>query len=167
MQLKPAVNDKNSHQVMMHKTVLGPCWSASADFWQEEIPPPLQATLHVRTNFQKRWCNKWTPSQKHDTSSICNWPTRLLGLITQTFIMGNGNTTTTYNFPTNRPNANTMFHRATNTPCSLGIQWTADANWKTTKSQTFFSHSYMAPTPSMHTIQQLGLGITKTFSLHI
>ncbi len=60
-----------------------------------------------------------------------------------------------------------MFCRATNTPFHFGILWTVDANWKTTKSQAFFSHSYTAPTPSIHTIQQLELGITKAFSLHI
>jgi hypothetical protein len=49
----------------------------------------------------------------------------------------------------------------------LGILRTADANWKLNKNRNFFGFSYTAPTPTIYTIQQLGLGITKAYSLHI
>jgi hypothetical protein len=88
------------------------------------------------------------------------------GPITRTFLTGN-DTTTIYNFPPNKPNAATMCRRATTPPCPLGILRTADANWKLNKQRLFYGNSYTAPTPSIHTIQQLGLGITKAFSLHI
>ncbi len=88
------------------------------------------------------------------------------GPITRTFLTGNG-TNTTYTFPVNRPNAATMFKRATTTPCPTGILRTADANWKSNRTRTFYGFSYTSPTPSIHTLQQLGLGITKAFSLHI
>ncbi len=63
------------------------------------------------------------------------------------------------------PNAQTMAYRATHDPCPIGILRTADAIWKANKTRTFYGHSYTAPTPSIYTIQQLGLGITKGFSI--
>ena len=33
-------------------------------------------------------------------------------------------------------------------------------------SRRFFGHSYLAPTPFITTIQQLGLSITKAFAVH-
>jgi hypothetical protein len=60
-----------------------------------------------------------------------------------------------------------MFRRATTTPCPTGILRTADANWKLNRTRKFFGHSYTSPSPSIFTIQQLGLGLTKAFSLHI
>ena len=39
--------------------------------------------------------------------------------------------------------------------------------WKLNKTKQFFGNSYTSPTPSIYTIQQLGLGITKAFSTHI
>ncbi len=88
------------------------------------------------------------------------------GPITQTFLTENG-TNSTHIFPTYQPNAASMFHRATTTPCPIGILHTADATWITKLHGKFFRHSYTSPTPSIYTIQQLGLGITKAFLLHI
>ena len=42
------------------------------------------------------------------------------GPITQTFLTENG-TNSTHIFPTYQPNAASMFHRATTTPCPIGI----------------------------------------------
>ena len=42
---------------------------------------------------------------------------------------------------------------------------TADAIWKQNKTRIFYGYSYTAPTTSIYTIQQLGLGITKGFSI--
>jgi hypothetical protein len=61
-------------------------------------------------------------------------------------------------FKSIRPNAKAMYERATSLPAPCRILLEADNNWKQTqKSQPtarrFFGHSYMAPTPSITTIQ--------------
>jgi hypothetical protein len=66
-----------------------------------------------------------------------------------------------YKFKENFPNASIMAFKATTPPCPLGILHTADSIWKQNQSRPFYGYSYTAPTPSIHTIQQLGLGITK------
>jgi len=72
-----------------------------------------------------------------------------------------------YTFPAHRPNAATMFMKSTHAPCPIGILRTADKVWKLSKTRQFFGRSYTAPTPSIYTIQQMGLGITKAFTVHI
>jgi hypothetical protein len=70
-------------------------------------------------------------------------------------------------FRSDRPNASTMLKWATTPPCPLGILTSADHNWKLSQSPTrhpFFGHSHTAPTPSIYTIQQLGLTMTHAFS---
>ncbi len=67
----------------------------------------------------------------------------------------------------NCPNANFMYKRASNPPNTLGILTSADFFWKQWQSPircTFYGHSYTAPTPSIHTLQQLGLAVLKGFS---
>ena len=67
----------------------------------------------------------------------------------------------------NRPYANLMYERASKLPCTLGILTSADFFWKQSDSptrRTFYGNSYTAPTPSIHTIQQLGLAISKSYS---
>ena len=83
-----------------------------------------------------------------------------LGLALQNFLF---HTTTPpkYKFKANVPNASIMAFKATTAPCPLGILQTADHVWKENQTRPFYGHSYTAPTPSIHTIQQLGLGITK------
>ena len=52
-------------------------------------------------------------------------------------------------------------------PCTLGILTSADFFWKRSDSptpRTFHGNSYTAPIPSIHTIQQLGLAISKSYS---
>ncbi len=88
------------------------------------------------------------------------------GPITTTFLQGN-KSSIQYTFQKTRNNAALMFQQATSTPCPLGILRTADANWKQNKNRNFFGFSHTAPTPAIHTMQQLGLGITKAFSIHI
>ena len=62
-----------------------------------------------------------------------------------------------------------MYEKATSIPAPCGILIEADNNWKEiqkTQSTTrrFFGHSYMAPTPSITTIQQIGIGIAHAYS---
>ena len=74
-------------------------------------------------------------------------------------------------FKINRPNAKAMYERATSIPAPSGILLEADYYWKhTQKTQStstirrFFGRSYMAPTPSITTIQQIGIGIAHAYS---
>ena len=69
----------------------------------------------------------------------------------------------------NRPNAKAMYERATSIPAPSGILLEADHNWKHTQQtqstrRRFFGHSYMAPTPSITTTQQIGIGIAHAYS---
>ena len=82
------------------------------------------------------------------------------GLTMQNFLFHTA-TTPCYKFKNNAPNAAIMAFKATTPPCPLGILQSADVIWKKTQNRPFYGHSYTAPTPSLHTIQQLGLGITK------
>jgi hypothetical protein len=76
--------------------------------------------------------------------------------------------TTHRNNKFNRPYANLMYERASKPPCTLGSLTSADFFWKQSDSptrRTFYgTNSYTAPTPSIHTIQQLGLTISKSYS---
>ena len=74
-------------------------------------------------------------------------------------------------FKPNRPNAKAMYDCATTLPASIGIFIEADQRWKQLQAdhpqhnQKFYGLSHYAPTPSITTIQQLGLGIAHAFSL--
>jgi len=60
-----------------------------------------------------------------------------------------------------------MYEQASKPPCTLGILTSADFFWKQSDSSTrhtFYGNSYTAPTPSIHTIQQLGIAISKSYS---
>ena len=50
--------------------------------------------------------------------------------------------------------------------CSSGIIPHAASAWRDTKPRCFFSHSCTATTPHKHTLQQMGLLVTKAFGLH-
>jgi hypothetical protein len=58
-----------------------------------------------------------------------------------------------------------MYDRATNRPAPIGIFIEADQRWKQLQAdqsqqhRTFYGLSHYAPTPSISTIQQLGIGI--------
>ena len=73
-------------------------------------------------------------------------------------------------FKPNRPNAKAMYNRATTLPAPIGIFIEADQQWKQLQAehpqnkQKFYGLSHFAPTPSIATIQQLGLGIVHAFS---
>ena len=73
-------------------------------------------------------------------------------------------------FKSNRPNAKAMYDRATNLPAPIGIFIEADQRWKQLQAdhpqqnRTFYGLSHYAPTPSISTIQQLGVGIAHAFS---
>jgi hypothetical protein len=70
----------------------------------------------------------------------------------------------------NRPNAKAMYKRATTLPAPIGIFIEADQRWKQLQAEhqqhkpKFYGLSHLAPTPSITTIQQCGLGIVHAFS---
>ena len=68
---------------------------------------------------------------------------------------------------TNKPNATSMYSKITTFPSPKGILKLADHNWKISKTRAFYGHSYSAPTPTIHTLQQFGLTIIKAFAIHI
>ncbi len=60
-----------------------------------------------------------------------------------------------------------MYKQASQPPCPLGILAAADLRWSQSASptrQTFFGNLYTAPTPSLYSLQLLGLCISKAFS---
>ena len=70
-------------------------------------------------------------------------------------------------FPSSHPHAAAMYARATTPPFPSGLIPTGAINWKHNKDSQFYGHSYTAPTPHGHTLQKLGLVITKAYGLHL
>ena len=70
-------------------------------------------------------------------------------------------------FPTSKPNASLMYSKLLHYPSPKGILRLADHNWSTSPTRQFYDHSYLAPTPSISTIQKLGRCITKAFAHHV
>ncbi len=66
-----------------------------------------------------------------------------------------------------KPNAQRMYDLAHDSTCPSGIIPTATAVWRESKPRRFYGHSYTAPTPREHTLQQMGLVVTKAFGLHL
>ena len=60
-----------------------------------------------------------------------------------------------------------MYSKHLHYPSPKGVLRLADHNWSTSHTHQFYDHSYLAPTPSITTIQKLGLSITKAFALHV
>ena len=60
-----------------------------------------------------------------------------------------------------------MYSKITTFPSPKGILKLADHNWKISKTRAFYDHSYSAPTPKIHTLQQIGLTIIKASAIHI
>jgi hypothetical protein len=89
-----------------------------------------------------------------------------LGPIARTFLFG---TTphTPLSLPPSRPNAIEMHRRITSFPSPTGILPHADHSWKSQRLRTFYGNSFTAPTPSLSTLQQLGLCVSKSFASHV
>ena len=88
------------------------------------------------------------------------------GPLLQTFLFDT-EPATPISFTTNKPNATSMYSKITTFPSPKGILKLADHNWKISKTRAFYGHSYSAPTPTIHTLQQFGLTIIKAFAIHI
>ncbi|EJK65990.1 hypothetical protein THAOC_13109, partial [Thalassiosira oceanica] len=70
-------------------------------------------------------------------------------------------------FRPDRPNATRMYARASNPPAPHAVVTLASIRWKQNQTRAFYGHSYTAPTPHEHLLQQLGLCFTKAFAIHI
>ncbi|EJK63251.1 hypothetical protein THAOC_16102 [Thalassiosira oceanica] len=70
-------------------------------------------------------------------------------------------------FRQDRPNATRMYARASNPPAPHAVVTLASIRWKQNQTRAFYGHSYTAPTPHEHLLQQLGLCFTKAFAIHI
>jgi hypothetical protein len=88
------------------------------------------------------------------------------GPLLQTFLFDT-NPTTPISFAPTKPNATLMYSKITTFPSPKGILKIADHNWTLTKNCAFYGHSYSAPTPTIHTLQQFGLTIIKAYAIHI
>ncbi len=64
-------------------------------------------------------------------------------------------------FHPSRPNATKMYKRIMTLPCPKGVLPLADHHWIHTRTREFFGHSYSSPTPSITTLQNIGLCISK------
>jgi hypothetical protein len=49
---------------------------------------------------------------------------------------------------------------------NVGGQLLANHNWSLHPTHHFYGHSYLAPTPSITTVQSLGVSLTKAFAHH-
>ena len=70
-------------------------------------------------------------------------------------------------FPASKPNATRMYSKLFQYPSPKGILRLAEHNWNSSPTRQFYDHLYLGPTPSITTIQKLGLSITKAFALHV
>ncbi len=70
-------------------------------------------------------------------------------------------------FPPSRPNATQMYRKLLQYPSPKGILLLTNHNWLLHPTQHFYGHSYLAPTPSITTVQSLGVSLTKAFAHHI
>ena len=91
------------------------------------------------------------------------------GPMFHTFLFGPTPYLPTPTFQSNHSNAARMYHRATTSPCPIGLLPLATARWKATKnaSDHFYGHSHTTPTPKEYALQQLGLVISNSLALHL
>ena len=59
-------------------------------------------------------------------------------------------------FPPSRPNATQMYSKLLQYPSLKGILLLANHNWSLHPKRRVYGHSYLAPTPSITTVQSLG-----------
>jgi hypothetical protein len=82
------------------------------------------------------------------------------GPILQTFLYDT-QPTNPITFTPTKPNATSMYHK------SHTFQAQKASSNSPTIFGNFYGHSYSAPTPTINTLQQIGLTITKAFAIHI
>jgi hypothetical protein len=88
-----------------------------------------------------------------------------LGPLVRTFLSGT-TPTQQLSFPASRPHASEMHRWITSFPSLVWILPQADCVWSATRPRTFYGHFFTATTPSLLTLQNLGLCICKSFASH-
>ena len=69
----------------------------------------------------------------------------------------------------NKPHAANIYLQSLQAYALHGVLPLANTAWSATRrdNQRFYGHSYTAPTPQVHFLQQLGLACTKAFAAHL
>jgi hypothetical protein len=60
-----------------------------------------------------------------------------------------------------------MYNKLLQYPSPKGILLLANHNWSLYPTRRFYRHSYLAPTPSITTVQSLGVSLIKAFANHV
>jgi hypothetical protein len=90
-------------------------------------------------------------------------PLGRFGLLLQHFLFGH-HPAPIFRFPLSRPNATQTYTKLLQYPSPKGILLLANHNWSLHPTQHFYEHFYLAPTPSITTVQSLGVSFTKAFA---
>ncbi len=93
-------------------------------------------------------------------------PLGRFGPLLQHFLFGHHSALLLW-FPPSRPNATQMYTKLLQYPSLKGILLLTNHNWVLHPTQHFYGHSYLAPTPSITTVQSLGVSLTKAFAHHV
>jgi hypothetical protein len=93
-------------------------------------------------------------------------PLRHFGPILQQFLF-NIQPSSQLIFTPTKPITTFMYSKVMHFPSPKGVLKLAGHNWKTTQSHQFYGHLCSAPTPTITTLQKLGLILTKVFTLHV
>jgi hypothetical protein len=152
-------------------------------------PDVLQIiTANDDSHLQKGKCRKLGRINKTDTStSIITWGDTLIGdllhrnmllipfaidplgrfgPLLQHFLFGRHPAPLLW-FPPSRPNATQMYTQLLQYPSPKGILLLANHIWLLHPTQHLYGNSYLAPTPSIITVQSLGVSLTEAFTHHI
>jgi hypothetical protein len=89
-----------------------------------------------------------------------------VGPLLQNFLFGH-HPAPQLRFPPSRPNVTQMDTPLLQYPSPKGILLLANHNWLLHPTRCFYGHSYLAPTPSINTVQSLGVSLTKAFARHV
>jgi hypothetical protein len=87
-------------------------------------------------------------------------PLGRFGPLLQNFLFGQ-HSAPQLRFPPSRPNATQMYNKLLQYPSPQGILLLANHNWSLYPTRRFYRHSYLAPTPSITTVQSLGVSLIK------
>jgi hypothetical protein len=88
------------------------------------------------------------------------------GPLLQNFLFGH-HPAPILHFPASKPNGSQMYSKLLQYPSPKGVLLLADYNWSQHPTCPFFGNSYLAPSPSITTIQCIGLSLIKAFAHHI
>jgi len=93
-------------------------------------------------------------------------PLGRFGPLLQNFLFGQHSAPQLW-FPPSRPNATQMYNKFLQYPSPKGILLLANHNRSLYPTRRFYRHSYLAPTPSITTVQSLGVSLIKAFANHV